>query len=100
MGDFPSCWKIPSPGLYALLDKFSDGYSILAYLVEGDQNDPSADTPFKSLSCGYEDDFNDETFKDYKFVLDTVTSDEAASYYKETSGDNTSVLFRFHHIIL
>lgn len=63
------------------------------YLVEGNQNDPSAHTPFKALSCGDEDGFNDETFNDYKFVFDTVTLDEVAPYFEETSGDNTAVFF-------
>ncbi|MBO6241064.1 MAG: hypothetical protein J6O61_09605 [Butyrivibrio sp.] len=63
------------------------------YLVEGNQNDTSVHVSFKALSCGDEDGFNDETFKDYEFVFSTVTSDEVAPYFEETSGDNTCIFF-------
>ena len=65
----------------------------VAYLVEGNQNDPSGDISFKALSCGDEDGFNDETFNNCAFVFNVVTSDEAASYYKETAGDDTCIFF-------
>ena len=59
----------------------------VAYLIEGNRES------FKSLSCGDEDGFNDETFNDYKFVFNVVTSDEAESYYKETPYDATFFYF-------
>ncbi|MBP3260947.1 hypothetical protein [Pseudobutyrivibrio sp.] len=65
----------------------------IAYLVDGNQNDPSAHTPFKAINFGDEDGANDETFKDCKFVLSIVSSDEAAPYYEESSGDKCCTLF-------
>lgn len=77
--------------VYNKCEETNERYNV--YLVEGNQNDPSAHVSFKALSCGDEDGFNDETFKDYKFVFDTVTSNEVAPYFEETSGDNTCILF-------
>lgn len=42
-----------------------------------------------AINCGEEDGVNDDTFTDYQFILNLITSDEAMAYYKKAQ--NTSL---------
>lgn len=37
------------------------------------------------INCGEEDGVNSDTFADYQFILNLITSDEAMTYYKEAA---------------
>ena len=65
----------------------------VAYLVEGNQNDPSVFVSFKALNYEEEDLSQDIFCNDSKALLDFITSDYVSAYFEETSGDNTCLFF-------
>ena len=47
----------------------------IAYLYENNE--------VLAINCGEEDGVNDDTFTDYQFILNLITSDEAMAYYEK-----------------
>ena len=79
---------------YRVYNKCADNdEKYVAYLVEGNQNDPSVHVSFKALNFEEEDLSQDTYCNDNKTLLDFITSDYVSAYFEETSGDNTCLFF-------